>query len=248
MAKTTNVYIKKSRRKRAIKRSLIITILLIVAAIIMANKTSYFNINTILYKGDSLITGDYVKEAMEEVKGEKIFSLNKIDIIKKIKENPYIDEVQISKKIPSTIEVNINEKKGIYYEKSGEVYNIISSDLHILEKTNSIEGKKLIELKGLDVANTEVGQSIGDSERSQKVLDLFYKMEEKMQSEQKGVSITSLDISDLSNIKAYFGDVEVKIGNDENLTKKMSDAMNIYIQAKPQKYINVNFNGSPDFQ
>lgn len=250
MAKTNNVYIKKARKKRKIKRGIILIIFLIIVGVVVAQKTKFFYVNKIEYAGDSIITGEYVKSSTEYLMGTNIITLRGDDISKKLRENPYVDTVQVTKKFPKKLEIKVTEKQGIFYVLDGEEYNIVSSDLKILEKTKSLDGKNFMEIKGLKLSDKEVGEKIDDNSRVEKLLDLVYKMEDKMQKEGKGVSISALNIEDMSNIRAYFGEVEVVLGNDENLTKKMSDAVKIYLEAnpKPEKYINVNFNGSPDFQ
>ena len=197
------------------------------------------------------IRADYVGKNIPcllytSVKGSNIIVFNKDELIKKLMQNPYVATVTISKKLPKTLEINVDEKKGIYYQKNGNSFDIISEDLHLLERTNSLDGKNLIEIKGLNTKDKEVGMKIEENTRLEKVLNLLYKAEEKMQKDNKGVSIASLDVNDMSNMKIYFGDIQVLLGNDENLTKKLSDAMNIYIHAKPKEYIKVGHEGSPD--
>lgn len=248
MVKSNNVYIRKKRKKRLIKRCILLLILLLGIGTFVAYKTEFFTVDKIVYKGDSLITGEFVKTSAEEVKGSNIIAFNKDELIKKLMQNPYVDTVTISKKLPKTLEVNVNEKKGIYYQKNGNSFDIISEDLHLLERTNSLDGKNLIEIKGLNIKDKEVGMKIEENTRLEKVLNLLYKAEEKIQKDNKGVSITSLDVNDMANMKIYFGDIQVLLGNDENLTKKLSDAMNIYIHAKPKEYIKVGHEGSPDYK
>ena len=248
MVKSNNIYIRKKRKKRLIKRCILLLILLLGIGTFVAYKTEFFIVDKIVYKGDSLITGEFIKTNVEEAKGSNIIVFNKDELIKKLMQNPYVATVTISKKLPKTLEVNVDEKKGIYYEKNGNSFDIISEDLHLLERTNSLEGKNLIEIKGLNTKDKEVGMKIEENKRLEKVLNLLYKAEEKMQKDNKGVSITSLDVNDMSNMKIYFGNIQVLLGNDENLTKKLSDAMNIYIHAKPKEYIKVSHEGSPDYK
>ena len=201
MVKSNNIYIRKKRKKRLIKKCILLLILLLGIGTFLAYKTEFFTVNKIVYKGDSLITGEFVKTNAEEVKGSNIITFNKDELIKKLMQNPYVNTVTISKKLPKTLEVNVNEKKGIYYQKNGNSFDIISEDLHLLERTNSLDGKNLIEIKGLNIKDKEVGMKIEENTRLEKVLNLLYKAEEKMQKDNKGVSITSLDVNDMANMK-----------------------------------------------
>lgn len=248
MVNKTNIYIKKARKKRLLKRIIILIVFIIIGGIIFATKTNYFLINSIELEGDHLVTGEYVQSNTENLNGNNIFFIKKNDIMKKLRENPYIDTVKITKKLPKTLKINVTEKKGLFYVLEGKRYNILSSELVLLETVDNIEGKKLIELKGLSVGDKALGEKIEGNHRIEKLLNLMYNMQDKMENDNKGVYITALDVGDMSRIKAYFGEIEILLGNDENITKKMSDAMKIYLEFSPKKYIIVNFNGSPDFQ
>ena len=183
MVKSNNIYIRKKRKKRLIKRCILLLILLLGIGTFVAYKTEFFIVDKIVYKGDSLITGEFIKTNAEEVKGSNIIVFNKDELIKKLMQNPYVATVTISKKLPKTLEINVDEKKGIYYQKNGNSFDIISEDLHLLERTNSLDGKNLIEIKGLNTKDKEVGMKIEENTRLEKVLNLLYKAEEKMQKD-----------------------------------------------------------------
>ncbi|MFQ8892865.1 MAG: peptidase S49, partial [Clostridium sp.] len=69
MKKVTNKYILKARRKRILKKLFIVLILLIIIGAVVINKTDLFIIKKIALEGDKLITGDYIKEKAENLKG-----------------------------------------------------------------------------------------------------------------------------------------------------------------------------------
>ncbi|HEY5525335.1 MAG TPA: FtsQ-type POTRA domain-containing protein [Clostridium sp.] len=249
MAKINNEYIKKAKRKRFIKKIIIIFILLLICGASAVTYTDIFKIKAVNCTGENLVTGDYVIEKSESLKGENILFLNKKDFEKRLKENPYIKNIVINKKYPNTLEIEIVEKKGLYYVKQGQEYNIISCDMIYVEKTNSIEGRNLIELKGVDLSGKVLGDNIEGNTRIEQVLTDIYSVEQFISEDAMNIEITTLDIADLSNIKAYLGSIEVYIGNDENISGKMKIALGIYETGAAKKYINVSGNlKSPDIQ
>ena len=249
MAKTNNEYIKKAKRKRFIKKIIIIFILLLICGASVVTYTDIFKIKKVNCTGENLVTGDYVIEKSESLKGENILFLNKKDFEKRLKENPYIKDIVINKKYPNALEIEIVEKKGLYYIKQGQEYNIISCDMIYVEKTNSIEGRNLIEIKGVDLSGKVLGDNIGGNARIEQVLTDIYSVGQFISEDAMNIEITTLDIADLSNIKAYLGSIEVYIGNDENISGKMKIALGIYETGAAKKYINVSANlKSPDIQ
>ena len=248
MGKTDNVYIKKARKKRFIKKLISILIIIIVAFGIFLWKTTLFNLKNVEIKGDVFITKTYLQDEMETYMGESVVFLNKDDIIKKLKYNPYIKNISIKRKFPSTLALEVEEAKGLYYIYDGNNFNIISSDLTILEKANEIPDRQLIEIKGKDISGKELGEKIDQNDRVSKMLDEVYKECQVIKNNNENFNITALDILSLSSIKVYLGNVEVIIGSDENFRTKMSDAINIYKTGLVKQYINVSFEGTPDFK
>lgn len=248
MGKTENIYIRRAKRKRFIKRFIVIMIIAIIAFSFFLWKTNIFNLNNIIVTGDTLITKDYIIDEMNNFKGENIVFLKKEDIIKKIKFNPYVKSLQIERKLPNSMVLEVEESKGLYYIYDGDDFNIISSDLIILEKTYEVHEEKLIEIRGKGITGKVVGDKIDESYRTTNILEEVYKEYEVIKSKNESFNITALEIEDLSSIKVYFGDIKVLIGSDENFRKKMSDAINIYKTGLVNEYINVSFDGTPDFK
>ena len=89
MVKSNNIYIRKKRKKRLIKKCILLLILLLGIGTFLAYKTEFFTVDKIVYKGDSLITGEFVKTNAEEVKGSNIITFNKDELIKKLMQLQY---------------------------------------------------------------------------------------------------------------------------------------------------------------
>ena len=115
MSKTDNIYIKKARKKRLIKRIIVSLIFLGIISCIVVFKTDIFIINSVEYKGDIVVTGDYVKNKSKSLYGENIFSFDKDEIISKLKKNPYVKDVVINRKLPKKLILNITEAKGLFF-------------------------------------------------------------------------------------------------------------------------------------
>ena len=73
-------------------------------------------------------------------------------------------------------------------------------------------------------------------------------MEQVIEENGEEFSITAVDVSNMSNLKAYIGNIEIFLGTYENVFKKMSDAVQIYKNFDVTESINVSFTGSPDFK
>ncbi len=245
MVKKTNKYIMKSKRKRLIKKIIITLLFLIMGVIIFVTKSNVFIVKKVAVTGNPIITGEDVKERCEKVLGENIFFVSKSDLTKEAKKNPYVEAVTVTKKFPKQININIVEKEGIYYLDEGKNKLILSNRLVLLERTDDLRGRNLVEIKGIEYKEGEVGERVLDDNRISEILTIFYNIVRNNPTE---YNISSIDLHDLTNIKVYIGEVEGRLGNDENLLDKMNKILHIVSSqevAMNKGYIDVSFEGSP---
>ena len=248
MSKTDNIYIKKARRKRLIKRLIGIFIVLVAIGIFVVFKTDMFLINKVECKGDDVVTGDYIRERTNKLKGENIFTFDKDGIILELKKNPYVKKVEITRTLPKKIIINVVESKGLFYIVDGTENGIISSDLRLLERSSNIDTSNLIEIKGIDISNVKIGDTIDKDTRLNTILNELYDQQGVIKDYKEDFLITSVNLGDLSNIKVYLNNIEVRVGTDENLRSKMNGAVAVYKSGLATEYIDVSFKGTPDFK
>ena len=245
MVKKNNKLILKSKRKRTIKRVVILIIILMVGGIIFATKSNFFNIKKVAILGNPIMSGEDVKTRTENLIGQNIFFINKQNIINEAKKNPYVESVEIKRVYPKEVDIKISEKQGIYcIDKDGQKY-VLDGGAVLLEKTDNVENRKLVNIIGLEIKNTELGNKAIDDTRMLTFLDIFYQI---IKNNPTNYNIDSIDVSDLMNIKIYIGKVEGKLGNDENIPDKMNKLMHIIENPNigiTEGYIDVGFNGAP---
>ncbi len=248
MVKKTNKYIMKSKRKRLIKKIIITLLFLIMGVIIFVTKSNVFIVKKVAVTGNPIITGEDVKERCEKVLGENIFFVSKSDLTKEAKKNPYVEAVTVTKKFPKQININIVEKEGIYYIDEGKNKLILSNKLVLLEKTDDLRGRNLVEVKGIQYKEGEVGERVLEDNRISEILTTFYNI---VRNNPTDYNISSIDLNDLTNIKVYIGEVEGRLGNDEKLLDKMNKILHIVSSpevAMNKGYIDVSFEGSPVYR
>lgn len=245
MVKKNNRLILKSKRKRTIKRVLILTMILMVGGIIFATKSNFFNIKKVSILGNPIMSGEDLKTKTENLIGQNIFLVNKRNIINEAKKNPYVENIEIKKVYPKEVDIKISEKQGIYYiDKDGRKY-VLDGETILLEETDNVENRKLVNIIGLEIKNTGLGNKVIDNSRMLNLLDIFYQI---IKNNPTNYDIDSIDVSDLMNIKVYIGKIEGKLGNDENITDKMNKLMHIIENSSigiTEGYIDVGFNGAP---
>lgn len=245
MIKQSNKYILKTKRKKNMKKLIVIFFLITIGMVILINKSNLFIIKKVAILGNPIISGEDVKERTQNLIGKNIFFISKRDIINEAKKNPYVEEVEISKVYPKQVNIKIVEKQGIYYVDKEAYKCVLNNKLILLEKPDNIDNRNLVELKGVNFDDVEPGNVVLENSRIENILDVFYKI---IKNNPTNYKIDSIDLNDLTNIKVYIGEVEGRLGSDENLLDKMNKLL--HIMASPEVgitkgYIDVGFDGAP---
>ena len=145
---------KKRKQKKLVRKILSIAVTVIIAIIVVAVLclTVFFKIDTINISGNS----KYTKEQITITKDKNLFLVDRDNAAAKLKEAlPYIHDVEISRKLPSTLNVKITETKVPYAIKnSDKTYTLLDSDLKVLEANvaNAPEGSIIIKKAALSSA------------------------------------------------------------------------------------------------
>lgn len=248
MKKIENAYIRKAKRKKLLKKIIFFLILLMGVALYIVFYTDYFIINKVVLEGNNLITEDYILDKSESVKGKNLVTFNKNNLEKILKKNPYVEQLKITRKFPKALVINVEEAKGLFYIENNNAYSIISSDLIYLENKNKLDSDEYIKITGVDLSKKKLGDKVLDNSRMIAVLNELYDEQGIIEDNKEEFRITSVNLADLSKLSVTLNDITVYLGTDENIRDKMSGAILIYKSDLPKEYINVGFDGTPDFK
>ena len=213
---------RKKKRKKTSKKMITFAscFLLIAIVIIFALTTPIFNINYIEVTGNSKISSDTIISISGLKKGQNIFKFNN-STIQNIKENKYIDEVKIKRKLPGTIIISVKEREIKYQIKLLNSYAYIDKNGYILEV--STVKKEVPVIVGFNIDENELINKnrleVGDLEELNKILKVL----DSAKTINIDSIITEINIENKDNYYLYIESQNKKIyiGNTSNLTKKM---------------------------
>lgn len=241
-----NELIKKRRKKKRLKHLFVFFIFLVSCSVILCLKLPYFDIAEIVVKNNKAVNGDEIIKRSGIEKGTNIFYMNTKKIVTKIENNPYISDASIKRELPNRIVINVVEKRAVYYTTFNNEYFIIDDSGVVLEKVNSINGMNLIFISGVNEKNCVVGKSIFANDVRQ--IDVVNKVASLKLRLKSPLKLTAIDVSDIVDIKVYFVNMCIKIGDDENIESKINKGINIILDnsLKDAKgYVDVSFKGNP---
>ena len=214
---------KRQKRNKKIKLflKLFILIALIVGAIIFAMTSPLFNIKEIKVINNTQVSSDTIISLSEIKLDENIFKFYKGNASNKIKENAYIENVNIERKIPSIVEIKVEERIPKYSVDFMGKYMYINSQGYFLELSEDNKGLPII--YGI---TTEEEQVIPGNRLNEEDLNRLEEVMKIMSSaNENGLEgkVTNVDISNKNDYTIYLEEKKKKIhiGNTSNLSNKM---------------------------
>lgn len=192
----------------------------VVAAIFIAALVFFvgFRVTKVQIEGNQYYTDEEIKKMVLDAPnaGNSILvMMTKTE--EKTKDAQMIDHVTIKRKNRNTIVVNVKEKQMVgCLEFQGQYVNFDRQGVIQIITEEQMEGVPLID--GLSVKSAKAGQKLkGINTKKLNTILSVGKMLEK--SEQKP---DRLVFNDMNQLVLYYGDVEVRLGDDENMDEKMN--------------------------
>lgn len=249
--------IKKLSKKQIQKRKLLIKaagctslIAIILGGIIYIMLSPIFAIKTITVNTDGKLSEQEIISLSAITLNENTFKFTKKKIIQNIKENSYVDNVIIKRKLPNTLEITVKERTPSFIFLYGNAYVYINNQGYMLEISKDYEQYPIIE--GIKTKEEDIKPGnrlcIEDIQNLSVVLNIM----EMAKSEDLDKLITKIDISDKNNYKIIM-DKEGKIvhlGDCSSLDQRM-----LWVKAILQKesgksgdiIVNMNLNTNKPF-
>lgn len=246
MENSKNELIEKRRKKIRRKKIIVGMVFLIAILITLSIKLPYFKVKNIEVYNNNRVVSDKIIKDSEINKGSNIFYINTSKIKNNILENPYILSVEVKRKLPDSIGIYVQERNAVFYAEKGKKYAIIDKNGICLEIADNINNMNLIKLIGIDTSKVTVGNTIPVNDKRQ--LNTISTVTDIVSSNSICKNIKALDIQDEVNIVAYYNNIKIKLGSNDNMLNKLNKAINIINGEKltaANGYVDVSYNGNP---
>lgn len=187
-------------RKLIIKIS-IISLLIIILAIVLAS-SEIFNIKEISVSGIDKLTQNEIISFSNVKIDDNIFKINFGKTKSLIKENPYVEEVSIKRKIPNKIEICVKERKVKYMLQLAESYIYVDGQGYILEISKEKRGVPILLGIFTDLSNIETGDRLVKEDLIK--LNTVNKIVGTCKNYEIYSLLTKIDMTEESNFVIYF--------------------------------------------
>lgn len=204
-----------------------------------------FNIKNITVEGNKKISSDEIVSLSSLNIERNMFQYKMNEVQEKIKQNAYIQKVNIRRKLPDTIEIVISERKATYMIQIANAYAYIDNQGYVLEITDKKETLPLLEGITTIQENIHPGNRL-DTEDLKKLNDVLKIMES---ANSNGIIdlITKIDIADEGDYVLRLEEKKkiVHLGDISNLSTKMLWIIRFNEEEKStpgEIYLNMNLN------
>ncbi|MBP3895179.1 MAG: undecaprenyldiphospho-muramoylpentapeptide beta-N-acetylglucosaminyltransferase [Mogibacterium sp.] len=212
--------IETSAKYRRQRRRLVTTVVLAIALItgVALSFTSLFTVDLIEVRGNSNFSAEEIISMAHASPGKNIIYHPDKEIIKENLElNPYIESADVSRKLPSTLVITVKERQQMMALKYDDDYLILDREGILLQKSRT--KPKLTLIEGNTITRIKLGQQLGTGNE-----DLLQKSIGIMQTmADNDLYYVKVDMSDLSNIKAYVYDTLIVRTDYDTLIKNMEN-------------------------
>jgi cell division septal protein FtsQ len=218
---------KRKQKNKFIRLFRIILVLICVIAIaVVLCLTVLFKIDTITIKGNSIYSNSEITAVLPIEQNNNLLLCDIDSAEKELEESlPYVYKAEITRKLPTTIIVNITETQTIYAVKNEDkTYTLLDENFKVLETNSAKKPEGSIVIKKLTLTSANVGMTAGfEKEQVQKDLSAMTAQIKSMSLQDEITSIYSVDIN--NNYMVYDGRITYKFGTTENLENKIYSAL-----------------------
>lgn len=214
---------KETKKKRIIKKILKWTSLIIIllATLVLFITSPLFNVTEVIVVGNNGVSEDTIISLSQIEIGDNIYKTSKETIKKRIKENAYIENVEIRRKLPNKIELEVKERKTSYMLEYGGSFVYINNQGYILEVSNEKLDIPIIEGYTTQGEELQAGKRLNKEDLSR--LEMILKITESKESNEILEKINRINIKDNQNytLKMEEEKKTVYLGNASNLSSRM---------------------------
>ena len=214
---------KREKRFRILKfiLKLLLIFAIIVGILLFVFVSPVFNIKNVDVQGNNKISEEEIESLSKINMEENIFKFSSEEVKKNVKENAYIDSVEVKRKIPNTVEIIVTERETKYQLEYGNAFVYIDKNGNILEIANENANLPIIRGYSTPQENIQVGNKLID-EDCNKLLT----MEKFLRAAKSNEIYDIITYIDISNEKDYKFELPSKgkvayLGDDSNINDKI---------------------------
>lgn len=226
---------------------------LAVAVAVLVGMTIFFKVDQVQVSGAVRYDEYGIFEDSGIKIGDSMVTLNKRQIAARIQnkeENAYIETVRISRKLPGTVVISITEEDVFYAAQDSQAgWWLLNPNGKVIDQCSEADVDDLTKIVGVNLSAPEIGATAAAYEPAQEPdeegntvpvtvyakerLELALSIIRQLENEHFVGTIASVDVSNTSDIRLYYGvRFEMLLGDSQNLKMKINALAQAIAQAE----------------
>lgn len=197
-----------------------ITLFVVIVAVVFICVSGAFNITEIMVEQNETISAEQIISFSGVEKGTNVFAISKKWIKKRLKENSYINDVQIKRVLPNKIKLIVEERKIEYVLQLANSYVYMDRQGYVLEISNNKPEVPIILGFTTDLSNIKPNDQLEETDLSK--MNMIIKIMQTATNNKMADLITKIDVSNEMDYTIYL-DTEGKVahlGNGSELNTR----------------------------
>lgn len=209
--------------------------------------STYFSVNSIKVQGNNSLNADEIVALGGLSPGTNIFKLNTRQSIDKIETHPYIKKIEVSRKLPQTIILEVLERSPCAYVLGQDGFIAIDNEGVYLNKTTDIMQNTLPVISGINVGAELKPGGIIMTLGLATALELIGILDKVILDNVAEIIAPTPDSLALKTIQG----VEIRFGKPEDMERKVEVIQELLIENgaiindQTVEYIDLRYNTSP---
>ena len=219
--------IKQRKKRNTLRKALSVAgvVLAIVIVMVILSLTVFFKIDTINITGTKKYSQQQVTAVLPFEKNDNLFLIDKDGTAERLEKNlPYIYNVEITRKLPSTVNIKITEPSRVLTVKNADkTYTVLDDNLKVLEQSSKSRPKNSIAVKKAVLKSAVIGETaVFNKKSTNKCITALLKVIKDVNlAEATAVYSNGPD----SNYIVYDNRITIKLGATTDLENKLYSAL-----------------------
>lgn len=196
---------------------------IVICAALVFGMSVFFRVSNIEVIGADHYTSSEIIEASGVKNGDNLMFVNRDSVAEKIyKRLIYIGEVKVSRKLPNTITIEINESSTFAVVETESGLWLIDKNCRLLEECSLQEAESYLKVSGISGVKPQKGSILSVSEEDKINVQYLKDVLTSMTTLKIITDVNSIDVSNAVNVEfEYLDRFKVKLGKNENVDYKL---------------------------
>ena len=214
-----------NRRQRIIRAAGRVLFLAILVAAAICALTIFFKVKTISVEGAMRYRTEEIVAGMGVKQGDNLYLWNKVKVSDRLLHDfPYLESVQIRRRLPDTLMVTVTECSGAVAVPSGTGYCYLSEQGKVLELSETDGG--LATVSGVALEDAQPGELVARAQDA--YVDALLEVLQTLDAAGMLDGLRFINLTDLTDIRiGYEGRFDIRVGTLDGLSYRIRFAQTV---------------------